>query len=47
MPRGLTRLDNQVYRKPGKDLNYDELVSITYYHAIRPTYLVMYELLSN
>lgn len=41
-PEGLTCLRKQVYGKPGKDLNYDELVVYTD-HAIRPAYLVMYE----
>jgi len=42
IPQALTRLCEQVYGKPGKDLNYDELVVYTD-HAIRPTYLLMYE----
>ena len=46
IPQGLTCFDNQVYGKPGKDLNYDELV-VYNNHAIRPAYLVMYELVSN
>jgi len=37
-PRGY----DSVYGKPGRDLNYDELVVYTD-HAIRPAYLVMYE----
>jgi len=37
---------DSVYGEPGKDLNYDELVVYTD-HAIRPAYLVMYELVPN
>lgn len=44
--KGLTLLVKQVYGKPGKDLNYDELVVYTD-RAIRPAYLVMYELVTN
>ena len=40
--KGLTGLHKQVYGKPGRDLNYDELV-VYNNHAIRPAYLVMYE----
>jgi hypothetical protein len=46
LPNGLTPLGKQVYGKPGKDLNYDELVVYTD-RAIRPAYLVMYELVTN
>lgn len=42
----LTRLGKQVYGKPGNHLNYDELVVYTD-RAIRPAYLVMYELVPN
>ena len=42
LSEGLTGLHEQVYGKPGRDLNYDELVVYTD-HAIRPAYLVMYE----
>ena len=41
-PEGLTGFRKQVYGKPGRDLNFDELVVYTD-HAIRPAYLVMYE----
>lgn len=43
---GLIRLDKQVRGIPGGDLNYDELVVYTD-DAIRPTHIVMYELVSN
>jgi hypothetical protein len=42
----LTCIDKQVHGKAGGKLNYDELVIYTD-HAIRPAYLVMYELVSN
>ena len=42
LSEGLAGLYEQVYGKPGRDLNYDELVVYTD-HAIRPAYLVMYE----